>query len=176
LLQIIVCLCQIVDHAQGLTAQSFDIIKIVILLCKHHMKKFLATILALVYLATSVGTTVHLHYCMDKLVAWSLGKNTINKKSCPHCGMGKSLTDKHCVKESKGCCKDGQKQIKLENDQKITESSVNLAQISPEEITHAYSGYSIGFVPSLTEEYPVTNAPPQTDHVPLFVLNCDYRI
>ncbi len=36
------------------------------------MKKVLTTILAFVYLSTSMGATIHLHYCMGKLASWSL--------------------------------------------------------------------------------------------------------
>jgi hypothetical protein len=140
------------------------------------MKKFLATILALVYLATSVGATVHMHYCMDKLVSWSLDTKTTNKKSCPYCGMNKSTTDKHCGKESKGCCKDDQKQVKVDNDQKMTEFSVQLAKIYPEPITRAFSDRLFTYTFSLTETYPVVNAPPQIKLLPLFVRNCVFRI
>jgi hypothetical protein len=38
------------------------------------MKKILVSILAVFYLASSVGATVHLHYCMDKFINWSLLK------------------------------------------------------------------------------------------------------
>src|SRR5882724_8707940 len=103
------------------------------------MKKFLVTILALVYLTSSVGATLHLHYCMDKLVAWGLGHEKSDKKSCPNCRMSQSTTDKHCVKESKGCCKDTQKQVKLENDQKLTEVSNYFAQTSTKAIIHTFS-------------------------------------
>jgi hypothetical protein len=113
---------------------------------------------------------------MDKLVAWGFAKNSNNKKSCPYCGMGKSVNDKHCGKESKGCCKDEQKQVKLENDQKVTEAAINLSQIPAEVITPLFSDYSFQYVSSITEVYPVTHAPPRTQNVALFVLNCDFRI
>lgn len=140
------------------------------------MKKFLVAILALVYLTTSVGATVHMHYCMDKLVAWGLGHEKSGKKSCPSCGMEKTTTDKHCDKESKGCCKDEQKIVKLENDQKISEASLQLSQTIAEAITPVYFDHSLEYVSSLTEEYPLTNAPPRTENVSLFVRNCVFRI
>ena len=140
------------------------------------MKKFLVTILALVYLTSSVGATVHLHYCMDKLVTWGLGHEKSGKKSCPNCGMSKSTTDKHCAKESKGCCKDTQKQVKLENDQKLSEASFKLAKIFAEIISSAFPNFSFKYVSSISVEYPVTHAPPLTEYIPLFVLNCVYRI
>lgn len=140
------------------------------------MKKFLVTILALIYLSTSVGATVYRHYCMDKLVAWGLGHEKTDKKSCPYCGMTKSSQDKHCIKESEGCCKDEQKIVKLENDQKISEASLQLSQIPAVVITPAYFDHSFEYVSSLTEEYPLTHAPPRTENVSLFVRNCVFRI
>ena len=141
------------------------------------MKKFLATILAVIYLTSSMGATVHLHYCMDKLVAWGFGKEKTNKKACRYCGMPKAATtDKHCEKESKGCCKDEQKIVKLENDQKISDASFQCLQIPDEANTHAFSDYTFEYVYSLAEKFPVTNAPPQTGNVSLFVRNCVFRI
>ncbi len=140
------------------------------------MKKILVAILAFIYITTAMGATVHLHYCMDKLVSWGFGHEKSGKKSCLYCGMEKSATDKHCGKESNGCCKDEQKIIKLENDQKISEASFQLSQIPVEAITPVFSDYSFENVSSLTEEYPVTHAPPRTQNVALFVLNCVFRI
>lgn len=140
------------------------------------MKKFLVTILAIIYLTTSVGATVHMHYCMDKLVAWGLGKEKSKVKACPSCGMVKTTTDKHCDKKSKGCCKDEQKIVKLENDQKISETSFHLSIIPAEAIIPRFSDYSFEYAYSLTEEYPLTNAPPRTGSVSLFIRNCVFRI
>ena len=49
------------------------------------MKKVLAIILAFVYLTSSMGATVHLHYCMGKLASWSLIDH--ESKNCAECGM-----------------------------------------------------------------------------------------
>ena len=140
------------------------------------MKKFLVTILALIYLASSVGATVHLHYCMGKLVNRSLGHTKQHTTSCPYCGMGKSAADKHCVKASKGCCKDDQKQVKLKDDQKLSETDFKVAKISDELIYPVFPGYSLAGISSMTEEYPVTHAPPQIALFSLFILHCVYRI
>ena len=52
------------------------------------MKKFVAVILALVYIGTSTGANIHMHYCMGKLADWGLGDN--KSKTCSKCGMEKS--------------------------------------------------------------------------------------
>lgn len=139
------------------------------------MKKFIVSILALVYLSSSMGATVYRHYCMDKLVAWGLGHEKSSKKSCPYCGMDKTSQDKHCVKESKGCCKYEQSVVKLQNDQKVSEVAFQFSQISVA-IAPVSSDYSFEYVSSLTEEYPLTHAPPRTQNISLFVLNCVFRI
>lgn len=141
------------------------------------MKKFLVTILAFVYLSSNIGATINMHYCMDKLVVWRLGDGKTKSKACPYCSMAKTSQDKHCGKESKGCCKDEQKIVKLENDQKISEASpFPFSQIPSEAITPVFFDYSVEYASSLTEEYPLTHAPPRTKDVSLFVLNCVFRI
>ena len=80
------------------------------------MKKILVSIFAVFYLASTVGATVHLHYCMDKLINWSLMKSDGDK--CDKCGM----------KKDGGCCKDEQKFVKNNFDQKATESSIDALQ------------------------------------------------
>ena len=140
------------------------------------MKKILVTILAFVYLTSTVGATVHLHYCMDKLVAWSLMQEKPTKNKCPYCGMSKSSANKRCSKEIKGCCKDDQKQVKLENDQKLSETVLKVGKISGELINPVLPDNSFEHISSILTAYPVTHAPPRQSDVPFFILNCVYRI
>ena len=49
------------------------------------MKKLLVTILALIYLGSSTGAMMHLHYCMGKLAETSFSKK--NNATCNKCGM-----------------------------------------------------------------------------------------
>lgn len=75
------------------------------------MKKLLVTILALVYLGSSTGGVMHLHYCMGKLAETSFTKN--NNPTCGKCGMKTS-------QKKGGCCKDESKFVKNEQDQKAS--------------------------------------------------------
>jgi hypothetical protein len=76
------------------------------------MKKLIVSILAFLYITSSCEATVYLHYCMGKQVGFSfLPENSTN---CHKCGMKKS--DK-----GTGCCKDEQKIIKSDKNQKITD-------------------------------------------------------
>ena len=141
------------------------------------MRKILVSILAIIYLTASTGATVRLHYCMDKLVEWGLGNMDSNVKACYYCGMARSKTDQHCEKENKGCCKDEQRFVKLENDQKISDASFKFLQISPDSNTAGYLICSFKYGSTLiSEEFLVINSPPQTGNISLFVRNCIFRI
>jgi hypothetical protein len=111
------------------------------------MKKILVSILAVFYLASSVGATVHLHYCMDKLINWSLLKGDGDK--CDKCGM----------KKDDGCCKDEHKFVKNSDDQKAAESSIEVLQFltgtAPVSVLNISEFYS-----SIVHKYPVSHAPP----------------
>ena len=141
------------------------------------MKKILVAILAFVYLTTSVGATVYYHYCMDKLVAWGLGSGKTKAKACPYCGMVKTTADRHCGKQSKGCCHDDHKLVKSEKDQKTVDVGYKLERPFPLIATHSLPGeFSSIDVFSPVLEYPLTHAPPRTGKAPLFVRNCVFRI
>ncbi|MEO7766056.1 MAG: hypothetical protein ABIS01_01475, partial [Ferruginibacter sp.] len=56
--------------------------------CSFKMKKFIVAILALLYIITSTGAIVHLHYCMNQLADSGLVHHS--SKKCPKCGMEKS--------------------------------------------------------------------------------------
>ena len=75
-----------------------------------------------VYGTTTVGATVHLHFCMNKFISWNF--NETENKTCGKCGMKESAT-------KKGCCKDEVKQLKIDNDyQKSTvESFIKTFQV-----------------------------------------------
>ena len=130
------------------------------------MKRFLVTILAIIYLAVSSGATVHLHYCMGKLRSWSLSDKGAAK--CVSCGMHKA--------GHTGCCHDELKQVKLEKDQKITDPSFLFLSISPLASPVTFDNGSVIYSSSLVINYPTAHAPPRSGTVPVFVLNCNFRI
>ena len=126
------------------------------------MKKILVSILAVFYLASSVGATVHLHYCMDKLINWSLSNGEGDK--CDNCGMEKDGD----------CCKDEQKFVKNSVDQKATESSLEVIKLLPAASPVAVLNIS-EFYSSIVNEYPVSHAPP-TGSSKIYIRNCVFRI
>jgi hypothetical protein len=126
------------------------------------MKKILVSIFAVFYLASSVGTTVHLHYCMNKLINWSLLNGGGDK--CDKCGMEKDG----------GCCKDDQKFVKNSIDQKVTESSIEVIKFAPATSPVAFVSIS-EFYSSIVHEYTITHAPPESGGE-IYIRNCVFRI
>jgi hypothetical protein len=71
------------------------------------MQKLFITIIAVLYLALSSGVTVHMHYCMDKLIGSTLWHDHDDDHKCSECGMTK--------KSNNGCCKDIHKLVKSDD-------------------------------------------------------------
>ncbi len=130
------------------------------------MKKVLASILALLYFSTSVGATVNIHYCMDRMVGWSL----INDASdtCDTCGMKKSITREN------GCCKDDIKVIKNTSDQKINTTSLLFTSpevfIAPGEMSLEHK------ILRIPEALPTSNGPPLLHPEGIYLLHHCFRI
>jgi len=130
------------------------------------MKKFIVSILAVLYLSSSIGATVHLHYCMDKLIGWSLEHSKGNR--CSKCGMVKK-------QKGKACCKDEHKQLKLQNDQKAAASYQAIQLSSVAILTNFFTCPSV-HLSSLVEENPLSHAPPGSECIPLYIRNQVFRI
>ncbi|WP_407524565.1 hypothetical protein PDL71_01820 [Lacibacter sp. MH-610] len=133
------------------------------------MKKFIAAILAFLFLASSTGATVHMHYCMGKLADWGLTSES--NSSCGKCGMEKSSEN-----ENDGCCKDEQKFVKNTADQKIAETSFEFKTAFSEAVVHSYPELPALQITSITEEYPFSHAPPRTQGVAAYILNQAFLI
>jgi len=73
------------------------------------MKRIFVTLLSLLYMLSATGATVHIHYCMGKLVSAGLVDNDNNDR-CGKCGMVEKS-------QKKGCCKDEHKTIKTNDHQ-----------------------------------------------------------
>jgi len=127
------------------------------------MKKILVSILAVFYLASTVGATVHLHYCMDKFINWSLLKG---EDKCSKCGMEKDG----------GCCKDENKFVKNNIDQKVAESSFQLIQMAAVASPAAFIHTTEYYVTSITQEKSFDHAPPRSNSVGIYLLNSVFRL
>jgi hypothetical protein len=132
------------------------------------MKKIITAILAVLYLGSSLGATIHMHYCMGKLADWGLSYS--KSKTCPKCGMEKK------DKGDKGCCKDEHKFLKNDSAQKLTENNLQMLQLFSFAIPPSFIELpSINFS-SVTEENPISNAPPRTHGVALYIFKRSFLI
>ena len=123
------------------------------------MKKIVVSILAVFYLSSTIGATVHLHYCMDRLINQSLFHS--GGDQCGECGMEKDG----------GCCKDEQKLVKNTTDQKIGGSTI---QLIPVVTSGSFINFSeIVYACSFTRKHPVSHAPPGNE---IYLRNCIFRI
>jgi|SRR5580693_8693558 hypothetical protein len=138
------------------------------------MKKVLATILAFVYLSSSMGATIHLHYCMGKLASWSLVNH--ERKNCERCGMVKKTTSSQNMADNKDCCRDEYKQIKTDKDQQLFPSEYFKYNNLTQAITLSESSLESIKVFSFPIEFPSTNAPPLFDKVSRFIVFRNFRL
>jgi hypothetical protein len=131
------------------------------------MKKVLVIILSFFYLTSSIGATIHLHYCMDRLAEWSFWHN--NDKQCGKCGMEKSQ------EKNSGCCKDEHKQFKLESDHTFSAAYMLSDLVSIAVPTPLFELFDIK-LPTVTEKNPLSHAPPRSRGIAVYIQNCVFRI
>jgi len=132
------------------------------------MKKFIVLILSILYITTSSGATLHVHYCMGKLAGLDLWEKEAGK--CGKCGMKKS------ARAGKNCCSDQKQKVKGEKDQKLVNTSVNQILQAGEAVNASYAVLPDVYVTSPALENPRSNAPPFSSKVGYYILNCTFRI
>jgi hypothetical protein len=132
------------------------------------MKRFLIGILASIYLVASLGATIHMHYCMGSLAGWSLTPS--NQQNCDVCGMKKNASS------AKPCCKHEKHSFKIADDQNTaTKTFIQapaIAILFPV-YTYQLSGDKLS---SITQEWPLTNSPPRSTAIAVYLSNKNFRI
>ncbi|MEJ7738308.1 MAG: hypothetical protein WKF97_12840 [Chitinophagaceae bacterium] len=103
---------------------------------------------------------------MGKLVDLDFSHN--EEQNCSNCGMKESRNN--------DCCKDENKLLKIDRDQKAAVTAYQLTQFTSDAQIDVFFGPSTVYVTSLIEEYPLSNAPPRAQSLPLFIRNCVFRI
>ena len=128
------------------------------------MKKILSIFIAMMYLATSSGLALQVHYCMDKITGTSLALD--HEQACNKCGMKKA---------SNPCCKDEFKFVKLQDAHKllISDYQVNapVAEINSTYYTPSFSVYN----PDISGRS-IAHSPPGVTGYSLHILHCVFRI
>jgi hypothetical protein len=132
------------------------------------VKRVFVTILSILYLSSSIGATVDIHYCMGK----SVGANFVHKQDdkCRKCGMHKS--------KSKGCCEDKQETFKTSEHQ-FVDATLHIAHttvILPAPIRVTYGATPQNNYTSTTKTV-LVNAPPNTWRTnPIYLCIRNFRI
>lgn len=115
---------------------------------------------------TTTGATLHMHYCMGKLVESGLWHSK-SSDDCSYCGMEKKQND---------CCKDEQHFIKNSSDQKIATTIVIVMQAPVIVKSMISSKFNEPVIAPVADENYMANAPPRTGVVPTHIINCVFLV
>ena len=127
------------------------------------MKRFLATILAVLYLSISSGMVVNIHYCMGKPGPAKLALLPAKK-----CGCGKS--------EKRGCCKTESKLVKLEDAQKAAYADFTI-KATLTDLYFTALNHLQPFSYNIQDILPAQiHAPPLLSERDIYLQNCVFRI
>lgn len=131
------------------------------------MKKLIITILAIFYLGSSSGATLHVHHCMGKLVEWGLSDNSLDDEgNCTNCGMKQG--------NSELCCKSQKQEFKLQDSYK---APLNVLQIhSFAIIPPSYFELQLLRNPKAYQPDKIVFLVPKLGKAPAFLRNCNFRI
>lgn len=127
------------------------------------MKKFLITILAILYLATSTGAAFYTHYCMGKVYSFDVVKS--GGDGCSKCGM----------EANDGCCKDELKVFKIKDNNQLISSGITIAP-SFAVVSNFYKIVQ-PVIPYVAGSLVTNNnSPPNSPGTSLCILNCVFRL
>jgi hypothetical protein len=126
------------------------------------MKKVLAIVLAVTYLAIASGVVVSVHYCMGEKAGVAIGET--NADTCGTCGM-----------DNEGCCHDDVSVVKIQDSHSMATAHVDFVKAVA--ITQKFP--AVFHTESLiTAATPVGTAhgPPTAVAVPRYIQHCVFRI
>jgi hypothetical protein len=130
------------------------------------VKKAAVILLLFIYGSATMGATVHLHYCMNNFVGWSLLWHSNKGNECGKCGM----------KEKKGgCCKDEHKQLKLTTEHPKSPVAQSLQLLEAPVLVTPVPGFTLN-VTTVSPAFPVSHAPPKISNQRLYILHCIFLI
>ncbi len=125
----------------------------------------------MLYMGTSTGATLHLHYCNGKLVETNLWHPKTGE--CGKCGKAKQPT-KACKKK---CCKDEHKLVQVEKDQlKSPATAFETLQFLSNAVPASIIELPQIYASSLATENPRSHAPPRSAKVPITILHSCFLI
>ena len=113
-----------------------------------------------------MGATVHMHYCMNEFVGWSLFHN--KDQICGKCGMEE--------KDNSGCCKDEHKHFKLKVDHQKADVIQFINLVTTPALSVPVIDFSFQSAINIAENYPACHAPPDIHRDRLYILHCIFLI
>jgi hypothetical protein len=128
------------------------------------MKKGIAAILLVLYVAFSSGVVLSFHYCMDAFDSVQLG----DKKSdyCGICGMHKEKGNE--------CCKDEVKIFKIQDDQQA--SAISFKFSTPDVIVAILPVWNEAVLINTTQQLFLNTHSPPLSKQDTYLQNCVFRI
>ncbi|MBC7874102.1 MAG: hypothetical protein H7Y01_08910 [Ferruginibacter sp.] len=130
------------------------------------MKKASVILLLFIYGSATMGATVHLHYCMNEFVGWSLFKDKDEK--CGKCGMEEQ--------DKEGCCNDEHKQFKLKVDHQKAGVAQFVNLLNSPVLPVAVCDFNFHSYLNINERFPTCHAPPGISNLRLHVLHSTFLI
>jgi hypothetical protein len=131
------------------------------------VKKAIAIFFLVVYGFTSIGATLHDHYCMDEYVGTTMWK--VENAKCGKCGMKETAN-------KKGCCKDEQKEFKIKTDHQKANVAEYVKVLFTPVLLSEYLDYKIAIPTIIKLCYSNYHPPPDIGIQNLQVLYCTYLI
>jgi hypothetical protein len=132
------------------------------------VKKLVTIFIALIYLGTTTGATFYKHYCMGEVAGWGMGYE--QSAECDNCGMANSNQSEN------GCCKDEQKFIKNDSDQRSAVNNIDFKSINPLACLFPISGMHECKITAAQRPASLYHSPPVIITEGKFLLYCVFRI
>lgn len=129
-----------------------------------YMKKGIAAILLVLYVAFSTGIVISCHYCMNDLDSLQLGN--VKNEVCGKCGM--ETTD------ANGCCSDEVKILKIEDDQQV--AAVSFKFFAPDAVLTPASVRNEESLINSNHQLFLNNNSPPLGKQDTYLQNCVFRI
>ena len=130
----------------------------------YKMKKSIASILLILYVAFSSGVVINFHFCRDSFDSIQLGAS--KSDYCGVCGMHKT--------EANECCKDEVKIFKIEDDQQT--SDFNFKFSSPHVIVLSLPVWNDEVIARSTHQLFLHTHSPPLSKQDTYLQNCVFRI
>lgn len=127
------------------------------------MKKFITAIIAILYLASSSGVAMDIHYCMGKKSGVEF--YGAEAKICGKCGMS----------EKKGCCQDKHQFYKIQDAHKIVSAEDKIDTNSPIFFC-VFSQYDCDLYRSVDDKTFQNHSPPYRTKPSAYIMNCVFRL